>query len=185
MEEKLITENINLVYHVLKKYKLYSYLDEYFDIGMIGLVRGAKTYDESKGYKPSTYLTKCIANEIFKYNKTQNYAKRSNGQKDISIYTPIGEDGNECYLMDMIPSDENIEEMIIKQEQLEWLYKELSKIEERDKFIICSYYGLLGYKKLTQIEIAKKVKVSRKTVSLVIKKYIEKLRRNNEKRRII
>lgn len=185
MEEKLITENINLIYHVLKKYKLYSYLDEYFDIGMIGLVQGAKTYDESKGHKPSTYLTKCIANEIFKYNKVQNCQKRSNGQKDISIYTPINNDGNECYLIDLIPSDENIEETIIKKEQLEWLYKELSKIEERDKFIICSNYGLLGYKKLTQREIAKKLNISQRTVQYFIRKNIEKLRRNNERRRII
>ena len=55
-KEKLILDNINLIYMVLKKYNLYNQLDEYYDIGMIGLVKGANTYSGDKGYKTSTYL---------------------------------------------------------------------------------------------------------------------------------
>ena len=59
-KEKLILDNINLIYMVLKRYNLYNQLDEYYDIGMIGLVKGANTYSGDKGYKASTYLTSCI-----------------------------------------------------------------------------------------------------------------------------
>lgn len=34
-KEKLILDNIGLIYMVLKKYNLYKYADEYFDVGMI------------------------------------------------------------------------------------------------------------------------------------------------------
>ena len=47
-ENKLILENINLVYHILKKMGLYDKLDEYYDIGIIGLVKASKKYDKSK-----------------------------------------------------------------------------------------------------------------------------------------
>ena len=177
-KEKLILDNIGLIYMVLKKYNLYKYADEYFDVGMIGLVYGAKTFDASKGYKVSTYLTTCIANEIKKYLRFQNVKKRNNGIKDISIYTLVGKD--EKYLLDVIPSNENIEENTIKKEQLEFMYKEIFKLSDRDKFIICSTHGLLGYKELTQIEIAKELGVSRRLVIRRVKKFVENVRRKYE-----
>lgn len=177
-EEKLILDNIKLIYMVLKKMHLYKYADEYFDIGMIGLVSAAKTFDKSKGYKPSTYLANCIANEILNYLRLQNTKKRNNGIKDISIYTLVGKD--EKYLLEVIPSNENIEEDAVKKEQLEFMYKEIFKLSERNKFIICSVYGLLGYKELTQIEIAKELGISRSLVSRTVKKFVENVRRNYE-----
>ena len=182
MEDKLITDNINLIYYVLKKYHLYSELDEYFDIGMIGLVKGAKTFDESKGYKPSTYLSRCIEHEIFRYIRVQNLPKRNNGQKNISIYDPIciDENGNEKIIIDTIPSDEDIEKDITKQEQREFLYKEILKLKERDKFIICSKYGLLGYEELTQEELAEATGISQTQVCRIIKKFKEEVRRKYE-----
>ena len=178
--EKLITENINLIYYVLKKYHLYGDLEEYFDIGMIELVKCAKNYDESKGYKPSTFLTICISRKILTYIRNQNNIKRGGGVKHISIYTPINNDGKEMYLLDTIPSNENIEESIIKKEQLEFIYKEIFKLKERDKFIICSYYELLGYEKLTQQEIATATGTSQSHVNRKIKKIIEDIRRKCE-----
>ena len=67
IKEKLILDNINLIYMVLKRYNLYNQLDEYYDIGMIGLVKGANSFSEDKGYKVSTYLTSCITYEILNY----------------------------------------------------------------------------------------------------------------------
>lgn len=180
MQEELITKNINLIYVVLKKYHLYGDLEEYFDIGMIGLVKGAKSYDESKGYKPSTYLTTCISRTIFRYIRNQKMIKRGGGTKNISIYTPINDDGKEIYLVDTIPSNEDIEENAIKKEQIEFIYKEIFKLKERDKFIICSKYELLGYEKLTQDELAKSTGISQSQVCRIIKKFKEDVRRKYE-----
>lgn len=176
-EEKLILDNINLIYMVLKRVNLYSCLDEYFDIGMIGLVKGAKNFDESKGYKPTTYLARCITNEILAYIRKQNMSKRGGGVKNISIYTPITIDEKEIYLLDTISSNEDIEENTIKKEQRELVYKEIINLNERDKFIICSKYGLLGHKELTQEELATKVGLSQSYVCRIIKKFIEEVRR--------
>lgn len=62
--ERLIIENEALVYHVLKQMHLYSQLEDYYDVGMIGLCKAAKTFDNSKGSKFSTYACICIRNTI-------------------------------------------------------------------------------------------------------------------------
>lgn len=177
-EEKLILDNIKLIYVVLKNYNLLKFQDEYFDICVFGLINGAKHYDENKGWKVSSYLTKCIAAELSKYLKKQSIPKRNGGVKDISIYTPINNNGEEeIYLLDTIPSNENIEEKMEQAEKSELMYKELSKLKERNQFIICSSYELLGYEKLTQMEIAKKLKISQGHVSKIIRDFIKEVRR--------
>ena len=64
-DEKLVLDNVNLIYLVLKKLGLYNNHEEYFDLGMIGLVKGAKTFNKELGYNASTYLYRCIYNEIY------------------------------------------------------------------------------------------------------------------------
>ena len=172
-KEKLILDNINLIYMVLKRYNLYNQLDEYYDIGMIGLVKGANTYSGDKGYKTSTYLTSCITNEILAYKRKQSMQKRGNGIQDISIYTQINDNGKELYLLDVIPSKENIEDNIIKKEKLELIYKKILDLNERDKFIICSTYGLLSHKELNQNQIAERTNITQCQVSRIIKKFIK------------
>ena len=83
-------------------------------------------------------------------------------------------------LLEVIPSNEDIEENTIKKEQLEMIYKEISKLSDRDKYIICSKYGLLGHKELTQEELAKSVGISQSNVCRIIKKFIEEVRRKYE-----
>ena len=173
MKEKLILDNINLIYMVLKRYNLYNELDEYYDVGMIGLVKGANNFDESKGYKPSTYLTSCITYEILNYKRKQSMQKRGNGIQNISLYTQINDNGKELYLLDIIPSKENIEDNIIKKEKIELIYKKILELNERDKLIICSTYGLLGYKGLTQNQIAENTNITQGHISRIIKKFIK------------
>ena len=55
-----------LIYLVLKKLNLKDKEDEYYDVGLVGLAKGIKTYDKTKGYQRSTYYVKCIKNEICK-----------------------------------------------------------------------------------------------------------------------
>lgn len=144
---------------------------------MIGLVKGANSFDESKGYKPSTYLTTCIINEVLYYKRKKLMQKRGSGMQDISIYTQINNNGKELYLLDVIPTEESIEENIIKKEKIELIYKEIFKLNDRDKFIICSNYGLLGYKELTQDQMSEKINISRCQFSRIIRKFAEKCKK--------
>lgn len=48
MKNELVENNINLVYHVIKQMGLTAKLEEYYDLGLIGLVRAAQRYDVDK-----------------------------------------------------------------------------------------------------------------------------------------
>ena len=88
--DNLIIENQKLIYIAIKKlncvYKNEDEFQAFYDAGMDGLIKGAKTYDEPKG-KPSTWLMPCIMNEIKHYFTISNAKKRTNESgRDISLY---------------------------------------------------------------------------------------------------
>jgi RNA polymerase sigma factor (sigma-70 family) len=65
--EKLITANLRLVVSIARTYTHYSgglALDDLIEAGNIGLIRAVKGYDESKGYRFSTYAAEWIRRAI-------------------------------------------------------------------------------------------------------------------------
>ena len=44
----LVLDNTNLIYYVLQKMNLYNQREYYYDIGMMGLVKAASTFDPNK-----------------------------------------------------------------------------------------------------------------------------------------
>lgn len=83
MEKKnqLAEENIALVHWIVnKRFKNQTITREdkinYIGEGMCGLVRAINTFDESKGYKFTTYAYKLINSEIRAYIDKQNRLKR-------------------------------------------------------------------------------------------------------------
>ena len=86
-KERLVVENMGLVYFNLKKLEmLQNYLDyeDMVSIGMIGLIKAAITFDESKKFAFSSYASKCIKNEILML-----YRKEKKHENDISFNEPI------------------------------------------------------------------------------------------------
>ncbi len=164
-EEKIILENQNLIYFVLKKMNLFEQSEELFDLGMIGLVKGAKNYDSSKGL-PSTYLYICIRSEIQTYIRK----KRHN---TISLSTELGEN---LTLEDVIADSNNFEEDIEYRDLLDKIYQKFYLLKETEKECLSYYFGLFNQKKETQMKISKRLNISTKTVNDNIKKAINKLR---------
>lgn len=172
-DEKLVLDNVNLIYLVLKRLNLYDKRDDYFDIGMIGLVEGARTYDKTKGIAATTYLYRCIYNEL-----CMTFRKKD-PDGILSLNKEIKETDNRTItLEDMIPSDINIEEEVILKEQKEEMYNEILKLNEREKLVICLSYGVCGYEKIIEKEIAKILKISQAQVNRIKNKTIKKLRNN-------
>lgn len=100
--------------------------------------------------------------------------------QDISINEPIDTDseGNPLTLMDIISTEDTIADDIDDRIMIKKLYGFVEELEdEREKIIIIYRYGLYGKIPMTQIEIAKKLKISRSYVSRIEKKVIEKLRK--------
>ena len=71
-EDKLIEDNMKLVYYVINKYyPTYMYDEDVIQEGMLGLCQAANTYDSSKT-KFSTYAFHCIRNRLKYYLRCQS-----------------------------------------------------------------------------------------------------------------
>lgn len=172
----LIEKNLRLVAHIVKKYvSSCKDSEDLISIGTIGLIKAVSSYNSSKNVKLATYAAKCIDNEILMYLRA---GKKYNS--DLYLEEPIGNDneGNEIVMMDIISgSTEDIEESIYKKQQIEILFNKLDVLDEREKEIIIMRYGLFNTDEMTQIEIAKKIGISRSYVSRIEKKALEKLKK--------
>lgn len=78
--ESLVTDNLNLVHFVLKKtFHMSPYqteYDDYYQEGCIGLILSAMRFDESKGFKFSTYAYRMICGCIQRYKRDrQNFVR--------------------------------------------------------------------------------------------------------------
>lgn len=172
--EKLIINNTNLIYLALKNLNLYNKLDEYYDVGMIGLVKGANTYDETLNYKESTYLYKCIYNEILLTIRRDKRKKIIPDYMMISLYTPITDN---LVIADFISDDIDIEKELIKKEQIDILHNELLKLTELEQLIINLSFGINGYEQTAQLDIAKKLNLSQPQICRIRSKALKKLRK--------
>lgn len=171
--DELVIDNVNLIYHTLKKLNMYHLLEEYYDVGMIGLVKASKKYTEEKG-KFSTYACTCIANEILLEVRKQKSGKRN--AEVISINKVIySDDSGSITIEDTISSNECIEEKIIEEEQYRIMYKLIDELKASDKELIKNYYGI-GREKMTQLELAKCMKQSQAQISRRIEKLIKEMR---------
>lgn len=172
-------DNLNLIYFVLKQLNMYNKdgIDEYFDVGMLGLVKGLKTYTESKG-SLSTYLVNCIKNEILMEMRNQKTVKRNNGVKPISINTPTTDN---LTIEDTIKSDFDMLEYEIKKERIKELGVAIITLKPVEKHVIIDIY----FNNKTQLEIAEEIGVRQSYVSRIKTRAIRKLRTWFEKRKEI
>lgn len=176
--EDLVLNNINLIYYVLKKYNLYQQLEEYYDICVIGLVKAANNYDESKGYTFSTYGISCITSELFGYLRKEKNNKRKANYGTISLDTVVYDNNTstQITLLDTLPSEINVEEEIILKEEKEELKEALKILNEKELIVISYMYGVNGCQEITQKEIAIKLKMQQGSVSRIGKRAINKMK---------
>ena len=174
--DKLIEHNLRLVAHIVKKYEhKKDDEDDLISIGTIGLIKGIDSYSTSHSTRLTTYIARCIENEILMY-----YRANKNLSKNISINESVGYDkeGNEITLMDILKTpapDFAID--IHNQENINRLDKYFKVLTSREKEILELRYGLNNNDKLTQKEIAKKYDISRSYVSRIEKRALTKMLR--------
>jgi len=63
-KDLLITHNLRLVAHIVKKYNASSEADDLISVGSIGLIKAINTFKYGKNTQFSTYAARCIENEI-------------------------------------------------------------------------------------------------------------------------
>ena len=173
---KLIEHNLRLVAHIVKKFeKNVSDTDDLISIGTIGLIKGIDSYSLDKGTRITTYSARCIENEILMYFRTNKKLS-----KNISLNEQVGfdKDGNEITFIDILKTpDPNYADEINKKDNIMMLNKYFGVLTDREKEIIIKRYGFLGYKEMTQKEIAKNMNISRSYVSRIEKRALTKILR--------
>ncbi|MDY2888273.1 MAG: RNA polymerase sporulation sigma factor SigK [Candidatus Caccosoma sp.] len=172
--EKLITHNLRLVAHIVKKYDNCKTLnDDLISVGTIGLIKAIDSYDENKAKKLSSYLSRCIENEILMYIRSNKKVIST-----LSISQSIGQDddGQEIKLEDILATealDYNLKFDV--DNKITLLKNYLNVLDDLEYKIISLRYGLNNKKEYTQKEIGKLLNISRSYVSRIEKRAINKL----------
>lgn len=166
---------MRLVAHVCKKYSNTTVdQDDLISIGTIGLIKGINSFNVDKGSKLSTYVSRCIDNEILMHLRS---IKKLNNE--VYLNEPIGKDkdDNIITLQEVLENDNrNIEEEVDIRMKIKTLYKKMKEIlKDRERTILELRFGLDGDKPKTQNEIAKMMGISRSYVSRIETKAINKL----------
>lgn len=173
--KKLAEENHKLIYWFC--WKNHLDIDEWYDIIAIGYMKGINSYDETKGVKLSTYLSKTIKTEYLMVLRLKQAKSRipetkisslefefdigngSNGEKDkTNMYNFISDKNND------------FEEQICLRIDLEKALKDI-KIKDRHRRI----YDL-RIKGYTYTEIAEIENCTRARIQAICKNVNEKLK---------
>lgn len=171
----LIERNLRLVAHIAKKYATTNIEQEdLISIGTIGLIKGINSFNISKGARLSTYVARCIDNEILMYLRS---IKKLGAEVYLEDTIGKDKDDNKVTLKEVLENNEkNIEEEVDLKMKVKKLYQKIKEVlKDREKTIIELRFGLDGNKPKTQRQIAKMMGISRSYVSRIETKAIGKL----------
>ena len=174
--EKLICHNMRLVAHIAKKYGKNGDLEDMISIGSMGLIKGVETFSPQKGANLATYLARCIENEIL-----MNIRANKRYQNTVYLDSPLGvdNDGNEYTLMDILSVKED---SVFKQTEIAILRESLlrlinTRLSDREQKVVLMRYGIQPDSvPMTQLQVARAMKISRSYVSRIETRALEKLK---------
>ena len=172
---KLIEHNLRLVVFLSKKYENTGVdLEDLVSIGTIGLIKGINTYKSDKNIKLATYASRCIDNEILMFLRKN---KKRKGEVSFEDSLSYDAEGNELHLEDILGTAANVVTQGIEDaNDRRELYREIEKLNERDKQIMILRYGLFGTEEKTQKEVASMLGISQSYISRIEKKVIKRLK---------
>ena len=171
----LIERNLRLVAHVAKKYNSANAdQEDLISIGTIGLIKGINSFNISKGARLSTYISRCIENEILMYLRS---TKKLGAEVYLEDTIGKDKDDNTVTLKEVLENNEkNIEDEVDLKLKVKKLHDKIKEVlKDREKTIIELRFGLNGDKPKTQKQIAKMMGISRSYVSRIETKAIGKL----------
>ena len=171
--EILIKHNLRLVAHVCKKYNGSAEADDLLSVGSIGLIKGIDSFKQNKGSQISTYVSRCIENEILMLLRASKKHKVC-----VSIEETIGvdKDGSKMTFKDIIPQDKELDPDVVTEKKVlieEIKHSMKSLLSKREYDIICLRYGLIDKIERTQQEVADLMNISRSYISRIETKALE------------
>jgi len=130
--DEAVQKHKGLVHMVAQRFYVHQKQNPVFDmddlvqVGFIGLIKGFKNFDESRGFAPSTYYASTILSEILRYlrdNASSVKVPRRYTLKEkrtiwraVSIHKVIHEadDGGEVTLVDTLPQHDDLTPVEVK-----------------------------------------------------------------------
>ena len=171
----LVEHNLRLVAHIVKKYYAQAEnVEDLISIGTVGLIKGVNTYRAEKGVKLSSYVSRCIENEIL-----MSFRGKRKSASDVSLSDALDveEEGGALSILDVLCDEDDMAERIERSELCTQLRNAVeTELSGREKEIITLRYGLDGKEPLTQRQVAERFSISRSYVSRIEKRAVEKLR---------
>lgn len=165
VQEKLVSENHNLIYSFLKERGLE--VEEFYDVAAIGLCSAAIDFDNSVAAF-STFAYSRMWREVAKVVRHENTIKcRPEGGLVYYQQEIVDDRGHTVSWIDLMPSNDNVEKEVLNKVILEGLRDELS---ERDRSII--YLVSQGF---TQSQVARAVCIAQPHVSRVIRRVRDRI----------
>lgn len=153
---KLIIHNIRLViYELYNKFNnVLIEMDDLISIGVYGLIKGIDTFDMSRGAKFSTYVMRCIDNEILMIIRKQNYHSRHTiDNVDLST---------------LVDYSININDEYEEKEEKEMIGKLLNQLHKKAQLVMKLHFGFFNDHCYTQTEIAQMLGLSQSYISRII-----------------
>ena len=178
--EILISHNLRLVAHIVKRYTNSLEADDLLSVGTIGLIKAVDSFDYDKNVQLSTYAARCINNEILMLIRSN---KKHKNVVSLNSLTTNSDDDKDLELEDVLSSDE---EEVFSQVETKLSMQRIENIirrelDEREQKVIELRYGLKGDRAYTQKEIASKLGISRSYISRIENKALKLIKDEFEK----
>lgn len=165
-QRTLVEENLRLVSFAMNKLPIYLFdsREDAFQIGVIGLMKAARSYDPSRKILFATYAVPCITNEL---RMALRHINSSNPPgRTFSYDSPIP-DAEGYSLLDLIPSTEqNADERYTVHETLGEVVTALKKMKDPDALEIIR----MVVQNRRQEEIAETLGITQSAISRKIRK---------------
>ena len=140
--QKLITHNLRLVAHIVKKYYSGTDPEELISTGTVGLIKAVDTFDPENGTRFATYASRCLQNEILMQFRAQ---KKFQNEVSVNDTIDTDKDGNPLTYGDIISTDEDIADTIeLKFKTKKALDYIMNGLTERERKIMIMRYGIGG-----------------------------------------
>lgn len=174
--DSLISHNLRLVAHVVKKYYAApGGQDDLISIGTIGLIKAVDTFRPERQVRFASYASQCIENEIRMHLR---HIRREGTV--VSLQEPLessAREGGALTLGDVLPDDAVMEDDCEQRDLARRLRALVAALPERERRILTLRYGLDHRPPLTQQQVAEQFRISRSYISRLEKRALQMLSR--------
>lgn len=182
-QNEILESNLRFVFNIASRYKGNgAAISDLISEGNLGLIKAIQKFDPDKDVKFISYAVWWVRNSMQEFIKKRQAALNMEKEED-SLNCAVIENGipdNEdeyVTIKDVILSNEEDEEkQELQKNQKKIVDKILSKLSDRERYIVEEYYGITGGKEKNLEEIGNELKITKERVRQVKQVALNKLR---------